>query len=120
MGRLGIFVAILLVLIFVPLIVLEYCCLPAGTLTRWLVGSEFVFDQFSVNGLLVSTLCIWLFTWMFFRLALGLPHLAVRAADEARLASWALTARLEPAATGLRGAGHDRHTAAMGAVVLGL
>ncbi len=94
---LGIFVAILLVLIFVPVIFFEYCCLPAGTLTRWLVGSEVVFDQYSVNGLLVSALCIWLFTWLFFRLALGLPHFAVRAADEARLASWALTARLEPA-----------------------
>lgn len=94
---LGIFVAILLVLIFLPVIAFEYCCLPAGTLTRWLVGQEFVFDQFSVAGLLVSALCIWLFTWLFFRLALGLPHLAVRAPREKRLASWALTARLEPA-----------------------
>lgn len=84
---LGIFAAILLALIFLPVIAFEYCCLPAGTLTRWLVGQEFVFGHFSVTGLLVSALYVWLFTWLFFRLALGLPHLAVRASRDARLAS---------------------------------
>lgn len=90
-------VGLLLMLGWIPLILLEYCCLPAGTLWELFLADEAALLETGWWPLVVGGVIIWFYAWMFSRLAMGLPHFAVRTDIDTREASWAMTARLEPA-----------------------
>lgn len=94
---LGIVIGLGLLALILPFLMLEYCCLPAGTLTRIVIEDDMFSGYFSLPAVLIGAVFVWLFTWLFFRVALSLPHLAIRQGKGPRVLSWRATAPLEPA-----------------------